>query len=493
MKFSNQPVIPANPAGRVIPANVAGFQPFSEQADIENPARKLGYAFALAVVFVRYSLLHEVLSYYSNFNFRILYLVSIPAALCLFGSGSFVQRAFSPRAAKYWLAFVVWLFICVPFSTWRGDSATYALTYLRTDLPILMFLAALPMTWKETRGILYTIAISGLVSVSFSRFFGTTYAGRTGLAFGTMANPNDYAGQLIMVLPIVLFMVLRPMRIFPPLRFLLQAAGVLAISYGSYLILASGSRGALLSILACLVFAFVKARTPVRLGLLVAVPLAAAALIAVLPSSTLERLHSFSTVAKNVEDGTAESAYMRKKLLMASLYDTMTHPLFGLGPGQFENFEGRTKTHNEGGFTGSHNSYTQISSETGIPGFLFYIGGTLSAFFLLQRTWKSVAKLPQAKEISLACFLVSISLLGFCVAIFFLNFGYYFYLPGYTGLIICLSASVKREVALITSPAAEPQAPLFTAFTGRRPEPAWAVGKVQPVIPPNRFYPGTHR
>jgi len=184
---------------------------------------------------------------------------------------------------------------------------------------------------------------------------------------------------------------------------------------------------------------------------------------------------------------------MRRKLLMASVYDTLSHPIFGLGPGQFENYEGRTKSHNEGGFTGAHNSYTQISSETGLPGILMYLGGTLSAFFLLQRTWKLIAKMPQAKELSLACFLLSISMIGFCVAIFFLNFGYYFYLPSYTGLIICLSAAVRREVAMVSSVPEPSQAPAFTAFTGRRPEPAWAVGKVQPVIAPNRFYPGTHR
>jgi O-antigen ligase len=152
-------------------------------------------------------------------------------------------------------------------------------------------------------------------------------------------------------------------------------------------------------------------------------------------------------------------------LLQASVEDTLTHPLFGVGPGQFGNFEGREKSHAQGGFVNPHNSYTQISSETGLPGAFFYLAGIISSFLLLQRAWKRAASVPGGEEMATACFCLSVSYLGFCVAIFFLNFGYFFYLLGYSGLITAAAAAIKRETDL---------APVVPASR-------------QPAVLPNRF------
>ena len=490
MKFSNQPsIVAAAPSPGINPYGFPLGVPSPEQADVNNGIRKLGLLFALGVVYLRYSLFHEVLSYYGGFNTKVLYLFAIPAMFFLVFSNGF-RRIFSARSAFYWLAFIAWMGVTVIFSIWRGDSASYVWTYLRTDLPMLFFLAGLPMTWKECRMVFYTIALAGITSVSFSLFFGySNYysSGRSGLAFGTMSNPNDYAGILILALPFIVFMVLRPMNVFFPIRILFQLAGLAAGVYGFYLVLASGSRGAVVAILACLVFAFFNSRASVRIALLVVVPLAGVGVISVLPATTLSRLESFSTGAQAIDTEATESARMRQNLLMASIHDTLTHPIFGVGPGQFPNYEGKGKTHQQGGFITSHNSYTEISSETGLPGIFFYAAGIFSAFLLLLRTWKVTEQFPQTKEISTACFCLALSCVGFCVAIFFLNFAYFFYLPGFSGLIISLSAAVKWETSLLSAVPQTPPPPAFTAFTGRRPTPSWAVDQSKPAPPPTRF------
>ena len=448
-----------------------------QDAHINNGLRKLGFWCALGVVYLRYSLLHEALTEYGGSNGKLLYVFSIPALFCLIASGG-LQRFFAGgRPALYWIGFVCWFFLCVPFSFWKGDSAHWAWTYLRTDFPMMVFLASLPMTWKECRMVMYAIAFAGLTTVSFSRLFGTTYGGRIGLTFGTFANPNDYACVLILALPFMVFMVLRPMKVLFPLRVLIQLACVLAICYASYLVLASGSRGAMLGLVACVAYLFFKGTGAVRIGLLLALPIGVAALMVVLPSSVLVRLVNFNTDMGFKNDEASESAYLRKELVKASIMDTLTHPIFGVGPGQFENYEGQFKSHSQGGYVGAHNAYTQTSADTGLPGIFLYLAGTFSAFFCLQRTWRLVSKsptTPAAKEMATACILISVSYIGYCVAITFLNFAYLFFLPGFAGLIIAVSAAVKRETGMVYTSSVDPRAERGQAFAGQRPAP---VGK----------------
>jgi len=75
---------------------------------------------------------------------------------------------------------------------------------------MVVFLASLPMTWKECRMVMYAIAFAGSTTVSFRDCSGTTYGGRNWLDFGTFANPNDYACVLIWRCLFMVFMVLGP-------------------------------------------------------------------------------------------------------------------------------------------------------------------------------------------------------------------------------------------------------------------------------------------
>jgi O-antigen ligase len=70
------------------------------------------------------------------------------------------------------------------------------------------------------------------------------------------------------------------------------------------------------------------------------------------------------------------STQSRKELLRHSLIFTMHHPLFGVGPGMFEVADdayAKAQGSKKGSWLGTHNSYTQVSSEIGIPAFLFFV------------------------------------------------------------------------------------------------------------------------
>ena len=75
----------------------------------------------------------------------------------------------------------------------------------------------------------------------------------------TMSDPNDFAAQLILVLPFLLLVVVSASQL---IVIRIVAAGVLL--YGIYLILLSGSRGALIAICVTTLFVLVWRLRPRR-------------------------------------------------------------------------------------------------------------------------------------------------------------------------------------------------------------------------------------
>jgi O-antigen ligase len=139
-----------------------------------------------------------------------------------------------------------------------------------------------------------------------------------------------------------------------------------------------------------------------------------------------------------------ESSDIRQYELKRSIIETFTHPLFGVGPGQFPSFEGRSVKGGQGGWLETHNSFTQISSECGLPAIGLYVSALVSTFVLLSRIRKNAAG-RYAREIRTAELCIKIGLVAFTVAIFFVNFGYNFHIPAISGLVIVIWSVVVGQ------------------------------------------------
>jgi O-antigen ligase len=72
----------------------------------------------------------------------------------------------------------------------------------------------------------------------------------------------------------------------------------------------------------------------------------------------------------------------RQELLKQSIQVTLQHPIFGVGPG---NFQAITESWHV-----THNTYTELSSETGLPGLALF----LAILFLTFRSLKAIRKTP---------------------------------------------------------------------------------------------------
>jgi O-antigen ligase len=416
----------------------------TNDGDVLKNGPTLAFYFALALVFIRFSMMHQILAYLLHADMYLLYFVGLPVVAGVLATGG-IKRVFKYRPAQYWTAFALWLIPAALFSTWRGGSFAEVANYYRTEFIMLFAIAGLVTGWRQCRRLIYTIAFAGLCAMAsvilWSRL---DKGGRISLPFGTVANSNDYAGHLIFVLPFLLWIVLVTKSIG------VRIAGFITLALGIYQILASGSRGATLGLLAAIIVFVFTTSSKLRLAILFTTPAVVILAMTLLPRAIVHRIFSFS--ADNSEGSTeaAESLRTRRQLLEDGIRLTLQNPLFGLGPAQFSNNEGKQTGQSGKRFRlwySTHNSFLQIASENGIPALIFYIGGILSSLLLLNKTGRLCRGRPHLNEIAAAILCLRIALIGFCATIFFLNFGYFFYLPAMGGITIAVAAASRKLVA----------------------------------------------
>ena len=409
-------------------------------ADLHNPVRRFTLAFALIYVFLRFSLLPEIAAVTMGIRTYLPFIFGIPTLVGVLISGG-MARTFRFRAAWYWIGFALWMVACIPFSSWKSGSIEHASNYFRYELPMLFVMAGLALTWAEVRRFFYAICAAGLVNVTTGRLLGDMDSGRLEVGLSSIGNANDFAAHILIVLPFLWFMfgndrVPRILRLglIPPM------------AYSLYLILSTASRGALLSLAVLTVFALYRATGTQRLMFAVGSLVAGTLLFAILPGPVVNR---FRTLFNDDESGEAvASMTTRSYLLKQSIRFTLENPLFGVGPGEFENFEGGSakEAGRRGAWQVSHNSYTQVSSEAGIPALLFFVAAIVASYRALSRALAG-ARAARLVLLERAAFAMMLSLIGFAVSIMFLSMAYRYYMPALSGLALAFAAAAEREVA----------------------------------------------
>jgi O-antigen ligase len=180
-----------------------------------------------------------------------------------------------------------------------------------------------------------------------------------------------------------------------------------------------------------------------------------------------------------------ESSRSREQKLRESVELTLRNPLFGVGMGVFMPASvGLAKE--KGGpvdWQASHNSYTQVSSELGIPGILILLAIFASA---LRQVWRidREAKRAARDNVRQYAFTILVAivvlLMHFCVD----SMAYLFYMPLIAGLATALAMTEGPEFATEGQPAiAAPEravGELAAMHPSAAPAIATAVGERNP-------------
>ena len=464
--LSTKPVAPRNtfrasalgvsaPEGRVaVSAPPAGPMAMSLRLDQQlkidetSQIRKLAFFAALVLTFIRFGVIPELLYVVTGTNTYLLYVFGPPALLgCLLTGG--LRRTFRSRAAVLWSGFFLWMIAATPFSSWVGGSIEKDLSYGRINLIFLFLLGGLATSWKEVRMIFYTIAAAGCVNLVAARFLSRMTSGRLELDLpfdGIISNSNDLAAQLILIIPFVLFVAFQNRQ-----NMVLRIVMLGGVGVGLLAILSTGSRGALVGVAVATGFLLVRLRGAARFALLCALPAVALLLAALSPSAALQRLGTLFGQEAPTVDGyneADESVEARNSALRKSLEYTFKHPLFGVGPAQFSNYEGTTSraAGQHGNWHETHNTYTQVSSENGLPAFVFFVGAFVVVWRLVNRTYRQ-ALARNDTEVSQACSYYQMALVGYLVTITFLAMAYSVALPALIGLGGAIYFAAQRRFA----------------------------------------------
>jgi len=297
---------------------------------------------------------------------------------------------------------VAQLWLTVPFSPVYRRGAFNVMLDFSKVLPLVIVIYGAVRSMERLRWILFVQAISVAAISIISIVNAHTRGGRLeGVISGMYRNSNDLALIIDLSLPLCLALALSTRSYWKKIAW---TVAMLAMIYAVFLTASRG--GALALVAAALVCLWQLGYKERRFYLLLLVPVAVLGISLYGGNSLEQRFEETNTDSLTNHRGTdaSGSAQQRKELLIQSLKVTAQHPLFGVGPGNFEIVSGV--------WHATHNSYTQMSAEGGVPAFLLYVlifwrgVANLRDIRKYPRTGKGIRLFSTALEASLAAYLV---------------------------------------------------------------------------------------
>jgi O-antigen ligase len=356
---------------------------------------------------------------------------NLPAVLAaLLGIGLFItRRAFvfwKTTAGKILPVFVVWMFVSYLLTPHNENSLFFLQSVM---LGALLFAAScgLPATVSDFKKVFGVAAAAGVVAALLGIVWGAQHYGRFALRNGPYSDPNYYAMWLLAFVPLI-------WTTFADHKLWIRIAGIVAAALPLLIALRTGSRAGFVAIGAMAIVAIFFFSLTTRILLGSAVALALVGLVGFAPNLLRNRLNA-SAERSGADQNSVDA---RQTLLVTSLAVTLTYPLFGVGAGNFPMtvVEAGREQGKDWSPLVTHNSYTQISSETGLPGIILYlllIGFSVKNLISLLRQTSPKGATPDGATYQLArgmLFSLAVVLTFLC----FLSEGYNFLILFWLGL-----------------------------------------------------------
>ncbi len=425
--------------------SVAGLDRRATPADaspvvVLPPIREPRSSFLQTACFV--TLCVFLLSSYANeFSFQLIgnkaYLstvtvILLPVFLILTGK---VLSGLTLPLGRWWFAFGAWLAICAPFSVWKSDTFRVLSTFYLHAFILYFAICACILTVGRLKALMYVLAAGNFLVLMSCYFFGSSLDGRFSVprsVFSFLANSNELALQLLLGIIVLLFTFSRggtAIRI-------LSACNIAA---STLYMLKTGSRGVFVAAVVVMAAVFFLSRNKLKVAAL-CVPLVIVALL-LLPTSTWRRLTQVA-VGSNMqalspdEQSAVLSQLQRQRLFWDSLWITITHPIFGVGPGEFiiQDSHNKESRGQRADWRDTHNSYTQLSSESGIPGIFFFLACIVGCMRINYRIYRQTRDRTGLEDIAALSLCMLLSIIGFATAAIFDHLAYATYVPTILGI-----------------------------------------------------------
>ena len=353
-------------------------------------------------------------------------------------------RGLGERIGSVWVLFLALLLIDLPFSYWRTGSLNLLVNYITRSYIVFFLITAFATSIKRCRTFLLVQIAGAVVVLASCKVFGATADdGRLRIPNSLFfSNSNELGLQLLIGVPLLAFL-------FYQSGVLRKAFALISVAASFLYMMRTGSRGCLVgAVFYGLLILFFSRRKVVAIALMLVVM---AIGIALTPSAAARRLVLLwnATPQSTAELSALGSKASREELLRRSVIETFKHPLFGLGPGQFAAaVAGEAQKKGQwADWLGTHNSYTQISSECGIPALVCYVTVIVSSFRVNMRLFKRTRDDPNLREMAGISFTLLSGVCVYAICTAFFHMAYTAVLPGLSGLTVALNLSCKPNLA----------------------------------------------
>jgi O-antigen ligase len=314
----------------------------------------------------------------------------------------------------------------VPFSLWKGGSLeVFTQVWLKTVLVFFLLTQTL-VTIQRIHALLWAIILSELVVTTYSIFQSSRviWVGdrMSGVNLGILG--WNFLGIAVAIsIPYIAALFVSHRSIW--------STGLLAAASLSmlWMLVQTASRGGLLNVLLSAGLTVLLVLRGRSRGRLVGIWIIAALFLAVslAPQVFWQRLgtvwDSSGSSMNSVQSSAEESTQDRVAVLDRSIQYTLEHPVFGLGLGNFQVASG-LQLGRPSAWMGTHNTFTQISSEAGVPALLLFLALLLTSSLNMWR----VSRTGVDAEANLLARATLASLLSFAFGAVFAHLAYEYYL-----------------------------------------------------------------
>src|SRR5215471_2289417 len=407
---------------------LAGYSPVARSTapPLERePSAQLSYVFLWLFTVAIYARPEDIFPFLAPIH--LTFILGLCSGLTYLGallSGN--ARLLWSRELRIVLLLTAWYALGVPFSLWRGGSLeVFTQVWLKTAL-IFFLLTQTLVTIQRIHGLLWAIILSELVVTSYSIFQSSRviWVGErmSGVNLGILGW-NFLGIAVAITIPYIAALFISKRSILT--TGLLAAASLSML----WMLVLTASRGGLLNVLLSAGLTFLLVLRGRSRGRLAGIGIIAALFIAVsmAPQVFWQRLgtvwDSTGGSMNAVQESAEESTQDRMAVLDRSIQYTMEHPVFGLGLGNFEVASG-LQLGRPSAWMGTHNSFTQVSSEAGVPALLLFVGLLLTAVVNMSRVTR--ASVPS--DVNLMARATLASLLSFAFGAVFAHLAYEYYL-----------------------------------------------------------------
>jgi O-antigen ligase len=404
------------------------------------------------------------LAFYSRFfewQLSYLHVPLVTSSIALLGA-AIEGKLLSTLGTKIGMcmaALTVLYAINIPLSSWRaGSFQTFTQDWLKS-LTAFLIAGALVTTVRHCRTALNCIGFGSGLGAVLVNWKGHIADGRLVMGRGSFANSNEIAFDVLLGLPFLTLIVLDGKS--GKLKRLL-AFGLICNSV--FTLLRTGSRTGIIGFAILCFLLFLRTSIVGKAAMALVAMLFVVSVITVFPNSLKERYLSIvlgsdvkemaqnNAEARQLDEAVSSSA-ARRQLLINAVKVSISHPVFGVGLGQFgtymfgvERLEGR-----HSGWQGTHNTYLQISSEAGTPALIVFLIMMWLSFKGLRRLYKraDLIAAPESREVANMAFALDASLVAYAVCVFFDYVAYSATLPVLAGFTIALVQAGKNSLDVL--------------------------------------------